>query len=70
MIKITILTTREEEIFKLLVKNHTTKEIALKLNISEKTCRNHVSNVIGKLGVTSRTQAILELVRMKILTIE
>ena len=45
-----ILTPREKEIFHLLVKNYSTKDIARKLNISEKTVRNHISNVIQKLG--------------------
>lgn len=57
------LTPRELEIFKLLIKNETTKSIAEKLNISDKTVRNHISNVIGKLGVTSRTQAIIMLAK-------
>ena len=43
-----ILTPREKEIFHLLVKNFSTKEIAKELNISEKTVRNHISNVIQK----------------------
>ncbi|MGM9968757.1 MAG: LuxR C-terminal-related transcriptional regulator, partial [Anaeroplasma sp.] len=47
------LTSRELEIFKLLINNETTKTIARKLGISEKTVRNHISNVIGKLGVSS-----------------
>lgn len=58
-----ILTDREREIFSLLVKNQTTEEIANRLSISTKTCRNHISNVIGKLGVTSRTQAIIILIK-------
>ncbi len=57
------LTPRELEIFKLLIENETTKSIAQKLSISEKTVRNHISNVIGKLGVTSRTQAIIMLAK-------
>lgn len=65
-----ILTKREKEIFDLLVINKTTLEIANKLNITEKTVRNHISNVIGKLGVSSRTQAIIELLRYNILKIE
>lgn len=58
-----ILTDREREIFSLLVKNKTTEEIAKELSISTKTCRNHISNVIGKLGVSSRTQAIIILIK-------
>ena len=57
------LTSRELEIFKLLIANETTKTIANKLSISDKTVRNHISNVIGKLGVSSRTQAIIMLVK-------
>ena len=60
-----ILTKREKEIFKLLVENKTTKEIGDILFISEKTVRNHISNVIGKLGVKGRTQAVIELIRME-----
>lgn len=61
----TLLTKREKEVFSLLLENYTTLEISDKLNISEKTVRNHISNVIQKLGVTSRIQAVLELLRMK-----
>ena len=64
-----ILTKREREIFQLLIEDFTTKEIAAKLNISEKTVRNHISNTIQKLGVSSRTQAILELLRLQELSI-
>lgn len=60
-----ILTKREKEIFKLLIENKTTKEIGDILFISEKTVRNHISNVIGKLGVKGRAQAVIELVRME-----
>lgn len=65
-----ILTDREQEVFELLVKNKTTGEIAKKLNISEKTVRNHVSNVIQKLGVKGRAQAIIELIKLGELTID
>lgn len=58
------LTSREREIFKLLVENYDTDEIAEKFNISSKTVRNHISNVIQKLGVKGRSQAILELIKM------
>ena len=62
-----ILTKREKEIFDLLVVNKTTFEIAKLLNITEKTVRNHISNVIGKLGVSSRTQAIIELLKYQVI---
>ena len=64
-----ILTKREKEVFKLLVTNKTTKEIAEKLGISEKTVRNHISNAMQKLGVKGRAQAVVELLRMNIITL-
>lgn len=60
-----ILTNREKEIFDLLVLNNSTHMIAAKLNISEKTVRNHISNVIQKLGVNGRSQAVVELLKLK-----
>ena len=60
-----LLTKREKEIFTLLLKTKTTKEIASILCISEKTVRNHISNVIQKLGVTSRSSAIIELLKLQ-----
>lgn len=64
-----ILTKREQEVFTLLVSNKTTKEIAEILDISEKTVRNHISNTMQKLGVKGRAQAVVELLRMKIITL-
>jgi LuxR family transcriptional regulator of spore coat protein len=59
-----ILTKREKEVFNLLITNLTTREIAGKLNISEKTVRNHISNVMQKLGVKGRSQAVVELLKL------
>lgn len=59
-----ILTTREKEIFELLVLNKTTKDVANILHISEKTVRNHISNVMQKLDVKTRYQAVIELLKM------
>lgn len=64
-----ILTPRERQIFNLLVQNYSTKEIAKELGISEKTVRNHISNVIQKLGVNSRIQAVFELIKLEELQI-
>ncbi len=64
-----ILTKREEEVFTLLVKNKTTREIARELNISEKTVRNHISNAMQKLGVKGRAQAVVELLRLGSITL-
>ena len=59
-----LLTKREKEIFDLLITNKTTKEIADKLLISEKTVRNHISNVMQKLGVKGRACAVIELIKL------
>ena len=59
-----ILTKREKEIFEMLIINKTTKDIAFELNISEKTVRNHISNVMQKLSVKGRASAVVELLRL------
>ena len=59
-----ILTNRERQIFQLLVEDNSTKDISALLTISEKTVRNHISNTIQKLGVSGRSQAIVELLRL------
>lgn len=59
-----ILTKREKEVFELLIQNKTTIEIASKFNISEKTVRNHISNVMQKLGVKGRAGAVVELLKL------
>lgn len=64
-----ILTKREKEVFLLLVENKTTKDIALALGISEKTVRNHVSNVMQKLGVKGRASAVVELLKLNEITL-
>lgn len=64
-----ILTKREKEIFNLLIENMTTREIAKKLFISEKTVRNHISNTMQKLSVKSRSGAVVELIKLKELSI-
>ncbi len=65
-----ILTLREREVFELLIKNKSTKDIANKLKISEKTVRNHISNVMQKLGVKGRAGAVVELLRMNELSLD
>ncbi len=59
-----ILTKREKDVFLLLIKNKSTKEIAQELNISEKTVRNHVSNAMQKLGCKGRAGAVIELLKL------
>jgi DNA-binding NarL/FixJ family response regulator len=53
------LTDREREILHLIAQGHTNPEIAAQLYLSEKTVRNHVSNIFGKLQVADRTQAVI-----------
>lgn len=59
-----MLTNREKEIFELLVLNKSTDEISNYLGISQKTVRNHISNVMQKLNVKNRSIAILELIKL------
>jgi DNA-binding NarL/FixJ family response regulator len=53
------LTERETEVLRLLAAGQANKEIARSLNIGEKTVKTHVSSILAKLGVASRTQAAL-----------
>jgi len=59
----TALTPREREILVLVARGESNRRIASTLLISERTVRTHVSNVLGKLGLASRTQAALWAVR-------
>jgi DNA-binding NarL/FixJ family response regulator len=52
---------REQDVLSLLLKNHSNKEIASKLNISERTAKFHVSNLLSKYGVQRRADLILML---------
>ena len=52
------LTAREREVLALLAEGAGNKEIAAKLNISENTAKFHVSSILGKLGATTRTEAV------------
>ena len=57
------LTERETEVLRLLAQGQSNKQIARSLQIGEKTVKTHVSNILSKLGVQSRTQATLYAVR-------
>lgn len=54
------LTTREIEILRLMTGGYSNREIAGALNLSEGTVKNHVSNILSKLGVRDRTRAVLK----------
>ena len=57
------LTDREREVLVLVAEGLSNQQIADSLVISERTARTHVSNILGKLGVASRTQAALLAIR-------
>lgn len=57
------LTDRELDVLRLVGAGRANKEIAARLDISERTARTHVSNILRKLGLASRTQAALWAVR-------
>lgn len=58
------LTERETEVLKLLAQGQANKQIARALHIGEQTVKTHVSNILSKLGVQSRTQAALHAARI------
>ena len=61
------LTTREIEVLAHVAQGKTNKEIAEELYISEKTVKNHVTNVFKKLKVTDRTQAVVQAMKKRII---
>jgi NarL family two-component system response regulator LiaR len=58
------LTSRETEVLKLLAQGKSNKEVSLFLKIGEQTTKTHVSHILEKLGVPSRTQAALYAIRI------
>jgi two-component system, NarL family, response regulator LiaR len=63
------LTERETDVLRLLAQGQSNKQIAQTLTIGEKTVKTHVSNILAKLGVPSRTQAALHAVRIGLVTV-
>lgn len=61
-----ILTNRELEVLKLIAKGCFNKEIASKMGITERTVKNHVSNIFKKIDVCDRTQAAIYAIRNNI----
>ncbi|MDD3417235.1 MAG: response regulator transcription factor [Lachnospiraceae bacterium] len=67
--KMLALTDREREVLILVAQGMFNKEIALKLNISERTVKNHISNIFKKIEVSDRTQAAVFAIRNNLITL-
>jgi DNA-binding NarL/FixJ family response regulator len=63
------LTARELEVLHLLASGLTNKEIAARLGISDHTVKFHVNGILGKLGVESRTEAVVQAARLGIVVL-
>lgn len=68
--KVSDLTKRELEVLKMIASGAFNKEIALTLNISERTVKNHVSNIFKKIEVSDRTQAAVFAIKNNIISIK
>ena len=64
------LQTRELEVLRLLAKGMSNKDVAAELYISERTVQTHLVNIFRKLGVSSRTQAVLDALKKGWITID
>jgi two-component system, NarL family, response regulator LiaR len=64
------LTARETEVLRLLARGRANRQISSELFIEEKTVKTHVSSILRKLGVRSRTQAALHAVRTGVVTLD
>ena len=61
------LTARESQILRLMAGGYSNREIAEALNNSEGTVKNHVSNILAKLGVRDRTRAVLKSIELRLI---
>ena len=64
------LTPREFDVLKEIVNGKSNKEIATELNVSEATVKTHINSLLGKLGVTDRTQAATAAIQRGIVPLE
>jgi two-component system response regulator DegU len=63
------VTSREQEILNYMAKGYLNKQIALALEISEQTVKNHVTSILRKLNANARTQAVVEAIKHGLVTI-
>jgi two-component system response regulator DegU len=63
------VTAREQEILNYMAKGYLNKQIALALDISEQTVKNHVTSILRKLNANARTQAVVEAIKQGLVTI-
>jgi len=64
-----VLTGREIEVLSLVAQGHTSRQIGTLLFISENTVKNHIRNILDKLGLHSRSEAVLYAVREDLITL-
>ena len=64
------LTPRETDVLEQIVQGRSNKEIATELSVSEATVKTHINSLLGKLGVTDRTQAATAAIRRGIFPLE
>jgi DNA-binding NarL/FixJ family response regulator len=64
------LTERELDVLRLAAKGHTNRAIGRELNISDRTVQGHLANIFGKLGVNTRTEAVLLAMKQGWLTLD
>jgi DNA-binding NarL/FixJ family response regulator len=57
------LSAREHRVLEFVATGRSNKEIAAAMEITEATVKSHVTNILGKLGVTDRTQAVITALR-------
>lgn len=65
-----LLSKRELEVLKLIAVGNFNRDVAQKLEISEKTVKNHVSNIFKKIGVVDRTQAAVYAIKNNIISVK